>query len=136
MSYPALDGYTCIVRTAAGKILTSDAHGIRPPLLWLRSSAKPGEDPDLLRGAVVSDKVIGKAAALLFCHGGVRSIWAEKMSEAAVEFLDSQGIAYAYDELVPAILNREGTGLCPMEQKVLTVDDPAQAFRIFDEIIG
>ena len=130
MNNPELGSFTCVVRTTAGEILTSDAHGIRPPLLWLR------EDPDLLRGADVSDRVIGKAAALLFCHGGVRSIWAEKMSEAAVDFLNAADIAHAYDALVPAILNREGTGLCPMEQKVILIDDPAQAFRIFNEIIG
>jgi hypothetical protein len=118
------------VRTAGGELLVSDAHGIRPPLQWLR------EDPSLLRGAEVSDKVVGKAAALLFCYGGVRSIWAETMSEAAAEFLGAAGVAYQYDILVPAILNREGTGLCPMEQKALAVDDPAQAFRIFDALIG
>ena len=129
MNHPALDGHTCAIRTIGGEILTSDAKGIRPPLQWLR------EDPAILRGAEVSDKVIGKAAALLFCHGGVRSIWAETMSEAAAEFLDTAGVAYAYDTLVPAILNREGTGLCPMEQKALGLDDPAAAFAVFDQII-
>jgi len=129
MNHPALGGHTCAIRTAAGEILTSDAHGIRPPLFWLR------EGCGILRGAEVSDKIIGKAAALLFCYGGVKSIWAEKMSQTAVEFLAAQGIGYAYDELVPAILNREGTGLCPMEQKALAIDDPARAFQVFDEII-
>ena len=129
MNHPQLGSFTCVVRTAAGEILTSDAHGIRPPLLWLR------EDPELLRGAEISDKVIGKAAALLFCHGGVRSIYAEMMSQAAAEFLDKQGIAYQYGKLAPAILNRAGTGLCPMEQKALALDDPAQAFAVFDRLV-
>jgi len=126
----ALNGHTCVIRTAGGELLTSDEHGIRPPLLWLR------EDPDILRGAEVADKVIGKAAALLFAYGGVRSVWAARMSEAARDFLQAAGIAFDFDELVPAILNREGTGLCPMEQRAMGVDDPAQAFQMFDGIIA
>jgi len=124
-----LSNHTCVIRTANGELLTSNEHGIRPPLLWLR------EDPDILRGAEVADKVIGKAAALLFAHGGVRSVWATRMSEAARDFLRAAGIAFDYDELVPAILNRDGTGLCPMEQRAMGIDDPAQAFALFDELI-
>ena len=124
-----LDGHTCVIRTAQGELLTSDEHGILPPLRWLR------EDRDILRGAEVADKVIGRAAALLFAHGGVRSVWAARMSEAARDFLQAAGIAFDYDELVPVILNRDGTGLCPMEQRAMGIDDPAQAFALFDGVI-
>ena len=124
-----LNCHTCVIRTAGGELLTSDEHGIRPPLLWLR------EDPNILRGAEVADKVIGKAAALLFANGGVRSVWAARMSETARDFLQAAGIAFDYDELVPAILNREGTGLCPMEQRAMGVNDPAQAYALFDGLI-
>ena len=119
-----------MIRTAGGELLTSDEHGIRPPLLWLR------EKPEILRGADVADKVIGKAAALLFAYGGVRSVWAARMSEAARDFLQAAGIIIDYDELVPAILNRDGTGLCPMEQKVIGIDEPEEAFRMFDGMIA
>ena len=129
MSHPPLNGHSCVIRTAAGELLASDGRGVRPPLLWLR------ENPAILRDADVADKVIGRAAALLFCHGGVRSIWAETMSQSAAQFLAWQGIAYSYDALVPAILNRGGTGLCPMEQKAAGIDDPAQAFALFDGMI-
>jgi len=124
-----LNGHTCVIRTAGGEVLTSDEHGIRPPLRWLR------EDPDILRGAEVADRVIGKAAALLFAYGGVRSVWAARMSEAARDFLRAAGILFDYDELVPTILNRDGTGLCPMEQKAMGIDDPGEAFALFDELI-
>jgi len=124
-----LNNHTCVIRTAGGELLTSDEHGIHPPLYWLR------EDPDILRGAEVADKVIGKAAALLFAHGGVRSVWASRISEAARDFLRTAGIAFDYDKLVPIILNRDGTGLCPMEQRAMGLDDPAQAFALFDGLI-
>jgi len=129
MNHPELGNHTCVVRTASGELLVSGEHGIRPPLLWLR------ENPDILRGAEVADKVIGKAAALLFAHGGARSVWAARMSEAARDFLRAAGIAFAYDELVPAILNRDGTGLCPMEQRAMEMDEPGAAFALFDALI-
>ena len=125
-----LNGHTCVIRTSNGKLLTSDEHGIRPPLLWLR------ENPDILRGAEVADKVIGKAAALLFAYGGVRSVWAARMSEAARDCLRAARISFDYEELVPAILNRDSTGLCPMEQRAMGIDDPARAFALFDGIIA
>ena len=129
MNHPDLGNHTCVVRTAGGETLTSDEHGIRPPLLWLR------ENPNLLRGAEVSDKVIGKAAALLFTYGGVHSIWAARMSEAARDFLQAAGIAFDYGELVPVILNRDGTGLCPMEQRAMGIDTPEEAFRVFEALV-
>ena len=124
-----LKKHTCVVRTADGVLLTSDEHGILPPLRWLR------EDPGLLRGADVADRVIGKAAALLFACGGVRSIWATRISEAARDFLRATGIAFEYGELVPAILNRDGTGLCPMEQRAMGMEEPEEAFRVFGGMV-
>jgi len=130
MKHPELGEYTCVARLADGTLLTSEEHGIRPPLRWLR------EGSDLLRGADAADRVIGKAAALLFAYGGVRSLWAARMSEAARGFLRTTDIAFDYDELVPAILNRDATGLCPMEQRALGIDEPGEAFALFDGLIG
>ena len=124
-----LGNHTCVALLADGELLTSDEHGILPPLRWLR------EDPELLRGADVADKVIGRAAALLFAHGGVRSLWAARMSEAARDFLRGTGIVFDYGELVPAVLNRDGTGLCPMEQRAMGIDEPGKAFELFDGLI-
>ena len=124
-----LQNHTCAIRTAAGELLTSDARGILPPLQWLR------EDPALLRGAEAADRIVGKAAALLFAHGGVKFLWAECISESAIAFLDRAGISYAYAERVERIMNREGAGMCPMEQKALGIDDPAEAFAVFDGML-
>jgi len=110
-------------------MLTSDEHGILPPLRWLR------ENPAMLIDADIFDKVIGKAAALLFAYGGVRSIWAETMSEAAIEFLRSTDIAFEFSERVEFIKNRDGTDICPMECRALGIGDPAEAFRLFDGVI-
>jgi len=124
-----LGEHTCVAKAASGEILTSDARGILPPLNWLR------KNPGLLRGAEAADKVVGKAAALLFAFGGVKYIWAECMSGAAIAYLESAGIPFEYAERVERIMNREGTGMCPMERRALAIDDPAEAFRVFDGMI-
>jgi len=134
--HPELNDHSCVVRTATGELLASDEHGILPPLRWLRNSANSGGELAILRGADVADRVIGKAAALLFAYGGVRSLWAARMSEAARDFLQTTGIVFEYGELVPAILNRDGTGLCPMEQRALGIDEPGEAFALFDGLIA
>jgi len=129
MKHPALNNHSCVVQTAAGEILTSDERGIRPPLRWLR------EDPAVLKNAAVADKVIGKAAALLFAYGGVKSIWAECMSDAAINFLSSTGIAFEYATRVEAILMRNGSDICPMERRAAELCDPTAAFQLFSEVI-
>ena len=130
MNHPELGNHSCVIRTPSGEIITSGEQGIRPPLLCLR------ENPVILKDAVVSDKVIGKAAALLFAYGGVRSIWAQRMSEAAIAFLTNAGIAFDYAERVEVILNRDGSDICPMERRALGIDSPAEAFRVFNEVIA
>ena len=35
----------------------------------------------------------------------------------------------AYGRCVPYIINRENTGLCPMEQRVRDIRDPADAYE-------
>ncbi|MDR0531702.1 MAG: DUF1893 domain-containing protein [Oscillospiraceae bacterium] len=124
-----LNGHTCVVRAPSGERLTSDEHGILPPLRWLR------ECPEVLRGADVADTIIGKAAAMLFAFGGVSSVWAETMSEPAAAFLEQEGIAFGCGALVSEIRNKAGTGLCPMEARALPLNHPAEAFRVFDGII-
>ncbi|MDR3314304.1 MAG: DUF1893 domain-containing protein [Oscillospiraceae bacterium] len=123
------EAHTCALCTAAGAWHTASAHGIRPPLQWLRAA------PALLGGATVADRVVGLAAAMLYAHGGIRAIWAQTMSEPALAFLEAQGIVAAHDRLVPEIRNQAGDGLCPMEQKAMQCATAAQAFALFDAML-
>ena len=83
--------------------------------------------PKQFSGAVVADKVIGRAAAMIAIRGGVRAVYGEIMSEDALELLEEHGIPAAYGQLVPRILNAKRDGLCPLEQSVAGIDDPARA---------
>ncbi len=93
---------------------------------------------DYLKGCVVADRVIGKAAAMLIAYAGVKSISTGIMSEHSLSFLnkyneeqsDKDKIEIRYKKLVPYIINRKKDGMCPMEQKVLDIDDVEKAYSI------
>ena len=42
---------------------------------------------------------------------------------------EENGVQVAYGRCVPYIINRENTGLCPMEQRVRDIRDPADAYE-------
>ena len=78
------------------------------------------EQPAVLRGASVADKVVGKGAAALMIAGSVREVYAEVVSEAACELFGQSAVQLTYGLRVPHIINRAGTGRCPLE----TLCDP------------
>lgn len=73
------------------------------------------ESPELLSGARVADKVVGKAAAALMILGGVNELYAEIISLKALKMLDQYGISVTAPGAVQQIFNRQHTGPCPME---------------------
>ena len=82
---------------------------------------------DEMKGAIVVDKVIGRAAACIAICGKVTHVHGEVMSEDAVEFLKENGITASSTLLVPRILNRKRDGLCPLEKSVEGITDPEKA---------
>jgi hypothetical protein len=83
--------------------------------------------PQQMAGAIVVDKVIGRAAAAIAISGKAGAVYGELMSEDGAEFLQRHGITVGYTKMVPRILNQKRDGLCPLEQSVLGIDDPAKA---------
>ena len=71
--------------------------------------------PELLRGAFIADKVVGKGAAALMILGGIDSLHTDTISEAALELFGLYNMEVKYGKLVPHIINRAGTGMCPVE---------------------
>ena len=71
--------------------------------------------PEVLRGAFIADKVIGKGAAALMILGGIEALYADTISESALELFGKYSIEAEYGNLVPHIINRAGTGICPVE---------------------
>ena len=119
---------TCIV-SREDTLYRSQARGIRPLVTWLR------EEPHFCRGGRAADRVIGKAAALLFVYGGIRAVYAGVLSELALAVFQKAGVEVEYGRHVPFIVNRDLPGLCPMETLVAGVDDPAEAFAILGQAV-
>lgn len=71
-----------------------------------------------LIGSSVADKVVGRAAAMLCRYAEVSEVYAEVISEQGLKTLKDGGIRFEYKELVPKILNRVRSELCPFEKLV------------------
>lgn len=90
------------------------------------------EEPQLLRGAFIADKVVGKGAAALMVLGGVEGLFADVVSRPALELLAGTGIAVEYTVVVPGIMNRAGTGTCPVEQLCAGAETAAECLPLIE----
>ena len=109
--------YTCLIIKDGEEVFSSSDNGILPIVKGVGK----------MNGAVIADKVIGKAAALICVHGGVLAVYAKLMTTSAAEVLAENGILFDADEIVEEILNRDQTGLCPFEILGKDVSCPKQA---------
>ena len=82
-----------------------------------------------------ADKVVGRAAAFLYQLLEVDVVYAEILSCPALKVLENAGIRAEYGKLVDAIINRAGTGFCPMESAVLQIHDPYEALAAVEETL-
>lgn len=81
--------------------------------------------PADVKGGWIVDKVIGRAAAAVCVAAGVVRVDAETLADDAKAFLEKHGIVCSCVTPVPAILNADRTGPCPLEAAVAGMDDPA-----------
>ena len=103
------DGVTLAVRSADGTVTCCRGRGVTDLYRLLV------ESPGVLRGSTVADKVIGKGAAALMALGGVAAAFGEVMSRSAMNLLAAEGVKAEYGLLTDSIINRKGTGPCPVE---------------------
>ena len=118
--------FTCVVVNDE-EMRTSTLSGIRPLMQWL------SESEEAFKGASIADRCIGRAAAFLMLYGGVKEIYTKLISEHALELLNAHQIHVEYDEKVPYIINRDQTGMCPMEETCLNIDEPKEAYQALQQ---
>ena len=123
----AQNQFTCILSNG-DTTYTSTLTGISPMVEFLSQGIH-------LEGYFAADKIVGKAAALLFALAGVHGIYAPVMSKDAVDIFSRFSIQYEYDELTNMIINRAGDGPCPMEQTVAQIEDPNEAFEAIKQTL-
>ena len=85
-------------------------------------------DRQNFRGASAADKVLGRAAAMLFVYSQVKCIFALMASQDAVLTLERFNIPFECEKTVARILNRNQTSTCPFEDLIQGVEDPQDAF--------
>ena len=122
------DGCTCVIRKGDA-VYSSTARGVKPLLSLLDS----GED---YRGYSAADKVVGKAAAMLYVLLGVSKVHACVISEKALTVLAKGSIDVTYDTLVDRIHNRTNTGFCPMEETVWEIEDLQEGLQAVREKVA
>lgn len=93
------------------------------------------EEPALLRGGFIADKVVGKGAAALMATGGIRGVYALTLSRPALELLEGARIPVEYERLVPNIINRAGDGICPVESLCADAQTPEECLPRIGEFV-
>ncbi len=114
------EGNSCVLLRDSTPVYQSCARGIRP----LLDAIDAGIDA---RGLTAVDKIVGKAAAMLYLYMGVTRVYAEVMSDAARDALTARGVDCFCRVRTDKIVNRRGDDLCPMEKTVAEIDDPVAA---------
>lgn len=112
--------YSCVIDN--GKTHTYTGRGVSD-LLDVATNA-----PEILYGAYVADKIVGKGAAALMVYGKVHSVYADVMSSAALCLLTDNGVEVVYGTLVERIMNHTETGYCPVEELCLNETDVNDMF--------
>lgn len=121
--------HTIVIQSEKGEIFTSDERGIKPLIHIL------DENPSFLKNAMIADKVIGKAAAMLMVLGDIKEVFTFVISKPALHTLVKNNVIVSYETLTEGIINRRGDGLCPMESLCLDIDNPETAYMMLKEKI-
>ncbi len=125
-------GCSCVLIRGGEIVFRGEGRGVAP----IRRLYESEDGKALLKGALLADKILGKAAAMLLVLGGVQAAHGETVSEAALGYLSRRGIPCSYTRRVEAIKSRDGQGLCPIEQSVLGIESPEEGYRAITKTIA
>ena len=108
-----------------GKVLFSNEEGGMKPLIKAVRMFSSNE----LIDTVVIDRIVGKASALIIAFFGAKEVHGKVMSLRGRELLKKQRIKINYEKLVPEILNRSETDICPFEKAVFKIEEPEVGYK-------
>ena len=117
------EGLTLVVQSSDGTLHRFTQRGVKDLLTLVT------KQPQVLHGALIADKAVGKAAAACMIVGGVKHVHADIMSEPAFALLQAHGIIAEFGQLVDHIINRTGDDWCPMERLSHDECDPATIIK-------
>ena len=94
----------CVFVREGAVLRPGEGTGVRPLVRAL------DEEPELLRGSVVVDKIVGKAAAMLAVLGAAAGVYGLTMSAAARDYLAARGVPAEWETLAERIITVETPG--------------------------
>ena len=127
------EGWAIVIVKKDRVLFNSKGRGIKPIYLAITRLG------NTLNGASIADRVLGRAAAMLCQHVGIKEVYAGVISKSAIGLLSKGEIVFSYRESCPYILNRDGTDLCPIEKMAQDIDNVEvliASIRNFLEKIG
>ena len=104
------NNYSFVLINQSQIIYKSKSRGLKPLIFCFKNYRQQ------MRGAMVFDKVVGRAAALILVVAGVARVEAPLICAEAIKILRAKKIEVGYIKKVKNILNRTGNDLCPMEK--------------------
>lgn len=116
------NGYTCVL-SSDGTEYHSTLRGVKPLIEFLESRKD-------FNGFCAADKTVGAGAAHLYVLLGVKSVWANIISQAGKKILEQNNIEIFCENTVPFIINRSGDGVCPIETAVKGITCSKQALEV------
>lgn len=108
----------------AGEVIYQSSQVMLKPLLECLSRHRAE-----MANALVIDRVVGRAAAMLFALVKVSEVVTLLASTSAQQVCQLYRIPLHAEKIVPRILNRTQTDLCPMEKLALACQTPADFYN-------
>ncbi|QUH27816.1 DUF1893 domain-containing protein [Vallitalea guaymasensis] len=115
--------YTCIVKNNDEVVFTSTERGVKPLLDYINENHE-------YKDITVIDRIIGKGAMCLAIKSRAKIVITPIISKKALELADKYNVHVEYKKVVPGIINRTGTGPCPIENAVSDIEDVEEAYNI------
>ena len=107
-----------------GKVLfETESHGLNDLVKMINQLQSS------MKGSSVADRIVGRAAALLFIYSGVSAVFAPTISDGGIEILDNNNVFHEFEKRVPRILNSKKTDVCPFEKLVAELSSPEEAYE-------
>ncbi len=115
-----LETNSLVVYTKDKEIITSKEHGLIPLTNYIENNS--------FHETYAFDKIVGKAAALLYAYGDADYVYAKTISKPAIKVFKDYNIKYEAEKIVEEIPNRTKTDICPFEKLIKDVNNPTQAY--------
>ncbi len=115
--------FTCIVEYKGEVVFSSKDKGVKPLMdfIGLNASYSP---------ITIKDKIIGKGAMVLAIKCQAHKVITPIISEKALALANQHALNVVYEKVVPYIMNRTGTGACPIESAVDRVDSIEEGYKV------